>query len=394
MRTIWKYCLLFAGTVTLEALVLLLIGGYDRPPWGDEGHFIAAVHAFAANPLTITDYKEVTTPLTFYLYAGWGALFGMGVGSLRLLSMLLAGGSAVLTLHLFERFSYRSWLAIASTGFMVLFPYALGSGMFVYTDMLFQLLVLITTISLLEKKLVVWTVALTLALLTRQYALFLVLGAGLLGLRHMIAGDWKAGTVWWGTSLLAMIPLLGLMLVWGGISPPTGREIWGADSGHGWNPHAFTTLVTFSGLYLLPFIALSRKRLIPRGRQLFLLVPALLFFILFPVRASEVTQSQLGIETVGLLHKMLVRFLPEVFVWMVLVVGFVAGIVLLISVVRSLVQAWHHQNGNASLILPLLILAYLFLMPFSYQTWEKYLLTILPMMIAYLLSIHKQGIEQ
>ena len=377
--------LVFLATLAVEVLFLIAVGGFSRPLWGDEGHFVDTVHSFMNHSVTIADYPEVTPPFMYLLYAAWGLIFGGSLVSLRLFSLLLGATASVLQYHLIRRFLGDGWKTWLGTAYLVVFPYFIGSGVFVYTDMLFQVVILAAVHLFLSRRPLWFMLAAAVALLTRQYAIFLLVVSGIHGLQLLRKGNLNQAVWWLGGTQVAFLPLGILMLVWGGLAPPLGRELWIVQNGTLWNPHAFSTMVTFTGFYALPFIIYSYKQIRVVRAVWYFLLPVGLFYGLFPVEASRVTVQQLGISTVGLLHKLLVAILPQLVVDVLLVLGYLSGVLVLRHLVISLRKKWAEGWLKQVSIVDLLITAYLLIMPLSYQTWEKYLLPVLPLIAVRLL---------
>ena len=86
--------------VAFETFVVF-IGDLQRPPWGDESHFIRTVHEFhdRLDLDRLMHYRELSGPLPFIAYAVWGDLVGLDLWRLRILSLLIA----LLTYLVFHR---------------------------------------------------------------------------------------------------------------------------------------------------------------------------------------------------------------------------------------------------------------------------------------------------
>ncbi len=367
----------FLLPVVLASTLLLATGGFDRPPWGDEDHFHDTVLLFSQGDVEHWDYPEVVPPLTFVAYAAWGRLFGTDLANLRPLSMLLAGIASLLSFVMLRRCTRHDWQALLVTAWLLINPYFTGAGAFIYTDMLFQVFVLGIILALLDDKPLWFLVTAALALLTRQYAVSFLLSAGLIGLLGVWRSEKRQGIWWLIAAILPMFPLLLLMLQWGGLSPPAGLAKWTLNEPLRWNPHTFTTLIAMLVVYSAPLLLLAWKLIRVMKGSVWIIPAAAGFYLLFPVRASQVTVVQMGIDTVGLVHKAMNAVLPDLVVHGVLLVAFVFGCVVLFNLFASNKDAIRRGFTNTGARLLLVIASYIAVLPLSYQNWEKYLLPIL-----------------
>jgi len=167
------FLLVFAGAV--------IAIGINRPYLGDEAHFAETVRYFG-NEIslnTLKSYNEMSAPLPFVLYALWGRVFNFEIQTLRILSVIFALLTFVTFHYLLFSIFKESKIALATTAFFILNPYMVGLSIFVFTDMLAILFLIICCLAVKNKSPLLFAVASSLGLLTRQYFAFLAIAAGL-----------------------------------------------------------------------------------------------------------------------------------------------------------------------------------------------------------------------
>ncbi len=371
---------ILSGAALLFLLTLGLVG-LNRPPWGDERHVLETVRSFGKEPSIdlLKDYNEVMPPLTFLLYAGWGTVFGFETPVLRFCSLVLSAG----TLMLFA--ALLSWKVpdqrAAAVGFatFALNPYTVGLSLFVFTDLLMILCLLAFVSAVQSENTILILIASTAGLLTRQYFVFVLL-AGLV----FYAIVWMKSRSAHAANSIAMllvstVPLLLLMIVWGGIAPPAGIALWIPPSPSLFHPESITLYVVLAFVFVAPVCVLRGKLFrFSRGVHAGLLLLSLSYWLI-PVRASDVTVTQTGLKTVGLFHRTLVAaFHSEAIVHGLLFVCFFLGLHVITFLVRSVVMRWRSGVTDLQLFLDLTVLLFFVVMPFSYQVWEKYFLALVP----------------
>lgn len=169
--------------VALACLAAYLIGiavaGIHRPAWGDESHFVVTARIFGEQFgwTTLTHYEEMSTPLPFMLYGLWGAVLGFELGTLRILSLLIAGGTYVSFYRLVRHLGGQGYQSLGLTALLAMNPYMIGLSLFVFPDMLtigFAILVMRT---MLADRPLLAALANALGLLSKQYFLFVTLAS-------------------------------------------------------------------------------------------------------------------------------------------------------------------------------------------------------------------------
>ena len=384
-------------------LVLLYVGvgwllARGRPPWGDEHHFADTIRLFAGTPWTavVGDYPQVTPPLFYMLYAAWGRVFGLELDVLRACSAVVG----VVTLWMLRRFVARyvsgGLLVFGLCALFLVNPYFPGLSVLVFTDMSALLCVLLAYFWFGHGRFAAAAAALAASLLLRQYAVVFWLalaGAATWGsLFSERRREWVRGLC---LLALAPLPLVALVLWWGGLTPPSGREIWiVGDAAMAWNPHALTTYLAFLALYLVPFAAVLANRLRGHGKWWFIALPlGIALQALAPVRATRTAVEQAGIETVGLLHRVLRHIVGSG--WgehVTLSIACSAGVWLLLVFLRDDLRRWRRGAPSMAATLSLTLYLYLAVMPLSYQIWEKYLLLVLPLAVVRLALLPVPGV--
>jgi 4-amino-4-deoxy-L-arabinose transferase-like glycosyltransferase len=379
----WNYPFLWL-LISLGVLSVLAIFLLPRSYWGDEEHFVQAVRFFGETRWleAIRDYPEITGPLFYLLYAAWGHVFGFGVTALRCLSL----GIAFMALLLLYEFT-RICLGDARAAFfaclaLLVNPYLLGLSIFVFSDMLTLLFVLACLALFLKGRHFLSSIALCAALLCRQYVI--LFWASLLVLTAWDARkpERRRESLIRVVYLIgAVLPLLGMMWLWGGIAPRAGRERWIVGDTLAWHPYAFTSYAAFSFLYLLPALGVFREKLAGKAGLLRWALPAGAVYFITGIHASGVTRVQTQRDTVGLAHRGLVFLLgagipARIFWYLCVSLGFWVFIVFL----RDDYLCWRREGGGAARLLSLGCYAFMLVMPFSFQLWEKYLLLVLPLM--------------
>ncbi len=343
----------------------------NHAPWGDEEHFVETVRLFGAGLSVdlLRSYPEMSAPLTYLAYAGWGHLVGFGLAELRLLSPLVAAATA-LAWFAFLRDQVRPrvlvWLTLAT---LVLNPYFLGLSVFVFTDMFALLGLSLVALGVSRRWPLLTLAGVIVAVCSRQYFVFVPFA---LLLAAILASDRRDALVQLALpAILGLLPLGLLVLLWGGLAPANElRDVY-ASGPLRFDAHTFSLYLAAPALYLAPLALLmwlspTRGMLVAAGL-------AMAFVIVFPIQVSPV-QIMDGILTVGFLHRAIEFVVPGtvgVFVLFPLLAAVNAAALgrLLIERGRSLPVMDHAER-----FLWCGIVAFLIVMPFSYMPWEKYAL--------------------
>lgn len=378
----------FGAVILLYLTAVVSCTGLGREAWGDERHFLEQVRSFGDDFSLdhLRDYEEVTPPLTFVVYALWGKTIGFDAPALRVLSLIIAAG-------VFTLLSLLAWDHLRNTGqacgVLCVFlanPYTAGLSVFVYTDMLMILFLLLFVMSMLHERALMLFLATACGLLTRQYFVFAVLAGGgyLLWLRQRALSDFAVRGL---VALIAgILPLAALMGTWHGIAPPSGTRIW-IGSSPGYHVSYLVLYVALSIVYLLPIVALRLSKFRQTLPFHALLGILSLIYVVAPVRPSVEALTQAGRETVGLFHRAIMVLGDGMPVSdPIFYIGWLAGLHLVAFIVRDTFRRLRTTKPDITLLLNLLVLAFLLVMPFSYQVWEKYFLPLVPILALILLK--------
>lgn len=356
---------------------IIFTGGLQISPYHDEGHFLENIILFSqANGIDVVrDYPEVTPPLFYFLYAFWGKLTSLGLPWLRLLSLIISLLSLSILGRILEDALEKGWIKNTFLVLLVFNPYFWGSSFLIYTDILGLFFIVAFIRGIQKGNPWILFIAVLGGLLTRQYLVFLFLAGGVWFLLNYSKSRNNKELINAGLILLSTIPLISLFMMWGGFAPPSGIEKWAPDQGIGFHAEYLTVYLSFIPVYLFPLFLFSPIKF---KRWHFLIALAcLLWYYFFPVAASEVANQQMGIETVGLVHKILVIFfgfgmgLDLLFLFL-----FFLGTSFVIQLLRG-ISALNDFQG----FLGISLVAFLLIMPFSYQVWEKYLISVIPVFL-------------
>ena len=371
------------SSIVFTGLILLLaattIFGITLPPWGDESHFVETVRLFGHefNLSTLRHYKEMSTPLPFILYAGWGRLFSFDLPVLRLLSLIIAFLTYAFFYDSIEKLDVHRYTPLLVVGWLVINPYMIGLGLFVFPDMLAILFVILSIRAVFADRIILLAVFNGLGLLCRQYFAFVTLAAFCLyGMRYMKSREPAAlrALAWLS---LSVVPCLALFTFWGGVSPDNELKFLYLNAG-------FEYHLSFTALYLAllflfpaPFI-LYRWRVYYSDRKVLAgaFVLAWIYW-LFPVRAAAPALAD-GVDTVGFTHRLLSNLFSQPFVDDIFFVLFFLSLPVLYNILQSIWSWWRYATTDPKVIANLLIVSFLIVMPFSYLCWEKYFLLVLP----------------
>ncbi|MFH1374285.1 MAG: hypothetical protein ABII79_10865 [bacterium] len=387
---------LLALVVSLIALQSVVIGvaGLDRPYWGDESHFVPTVREFGDEISLdrLKHYNEMSGPLPFVVYALWGRAFGFEIHVLRILSVIIA----LLTGLVFHRLLYtvtgKPMVSVLGAVFLAGHPYMVGFSIFVFTDMLPILLLILACLALVKHSAGAFALAAAGALLCRQYYIFLPLAAAAYALMGVIRGHESTG----GQSaaqfakrllvagLFSVVPLGLLFLLWQGVSPDNELRAHYLEQGLTFHLNYLVMYVCLLSIYLLP-VVVARWRWFYRDRRtnVAALIVSWLYW-LFPVTASPHALA-IDVDTVGLFHRFLRWIGGSTFEQIVFYFGFLLGLPILIWLIRDCLTRIRRRQYDLPLFLDLAVPAFLVIMPFSYLCWEKYFLPMVPLLIVRLL---------
>ncbi|UCC11428.1 MAG: glycosyltransferase family 39 protein [candidate division WOR-3 bacterium] len=374
-----SWSIVYAGFVVIVMLVTVWSVGLDRPCYHDECHFVETVELFVRDMglSTFQTYNEMSTPLPFILYALWGRIFGFHLHVLRLFSLLVAVITYALLYRLLNEVIGSKSIVFASAAFMILNPYMIGLSIFVYTDMLTLLFVIMSCFALLHRKPVLLFVSLAGALLCRQFTLFLIVAMFIFFMLVLSRKRDRSVLAMIAACAGAIVPYAALIVLWRGLIPDNAVRTVYLDAGLSYNPSHLILYMAMFCVYLLPFVIVNWRLY----RELRVLVASFVLawgYWLFPVSASPYT-VMIDRHTTGFFHRALKNMLiNDLLVHTVYFLLFMAALPIIWCIVRDLYWRIHRNNIDLCLFLDLSIICYLIIMPFAYMAWEKYFLLILP----------------
>lgn len=215
--------------------VVVVLFGWMREPFPtfhdtDElnYHFPTIVGFYHQLPFPdVRDYRSATGPLFHILFALAAKVIGLNLQSLRLLNVSVSIGAVWVFYDIMRRYAQSTAKALTFSLIFGLSPYFFGASFCLLTDnlgILFCLLAMRSLTLYWSRRgedirswfhFCFWTCA---ALLTRQTYVWLVAGPLLIVLADR--PPWRKATLLAGTLLLASLPMLGLLWLWGGLTPP------------------------------------------------------------------------------------------------------------------------------------------------------------------------------
>ena len=368
----------------LACLLGLYLGiGPERVLPGDEMRFIQTSRSFADSfgLELLRHYEEMSTPLPFVIFGLWGKIFGFDLGSMRLGALLLT----LLTIDQLGRFCQdvttsrrQAWLVAAGTCFAN--PYFLPLGIMVYTDIPSLFFLLLGARACYRSDPLGLAIGCAGMLLCRQYLAFLVPAYMLLqGWRWLCLPTQRRAALAMTTAIaIGCLPLVGLVLMWGGLTPDNATRLVYAGAGQAYHLNSLVLYCALLTWFCHPALLACRQAL-PRSWTV-LLVPLLLSqaYWLFPVRPSPVAAG-IDQQTVGLLHRALKLIDPAGrLADLVFFLGFFVALGILWAGLRQ--AAWYvrQREGYLPLLPVCAVFCFLLVMPWSYLHWEKYFLPAIP----------------
>ncbi len=390
MHTYKKSALILLVLILLFEITVAVYGDIStRKPWGDEIRLYASVLNFGEGITLdlITHYRQMSTPLPFIIYAGWGHLFGFDLFTLRILSIIIA----LLTYMLFHRILFQQLkkksLAVIGTLLLVVHPYMVGLSIFVFTDMPAILFLLLGYYTLQKKKFYLSALFIALSILCRQYILFFLPPMFIYYALQYRETKSIHGMV---ASILPALPYFLLVLLWGGTSPDNEYRALYLNEQFSFHIDNFFLYVSLLFLYLFPFYFFTIKRFFAQKKILSLSFVLSLLYYFYPIQPSVYSQD-IGVYTVGLFHKALKYMInSDTAIQVIFYISVIFGLTVLLTFIKEIYISFQKKEHNQTFFLNLIILFFFIVMPFSYLGWEKYFMPILPFVILRLLIIIDQ----
>ena len=379
------FFVLFEGAV-------VFFGDLTRPPWGDEYRLLETVRDFSDGPSIdrLKHYNQLSTPLPFVLYAAWGRVVGFELWQLRLLSLLIA----LLSYLLFHRILYLHLgsgpAALLAAVFLMINPYMVGFSIFVFTDGLTILFVILSLYAAVRSSPTLLFFGVAGSLLCRQYTIFLAAAAVIFYCVHLWRGKGERNGAMLGAAVAGLVPLLALFALWGGISPVNKWREFYDTSGLSFHPAYLVLYVSLLSIYLAPVLLFRLRTIYGNPRVLAgSLVVSMLYWI-FPVEPSPYAVA-IGVHTVGLFHKAFTWVAAATwFSHLLFYFGFLLGLPILWRIITSAWRNIRTARLTPALLYDLSIAIFLVVMPFSYLNWEKYFVPLLPLVIIRLLILDRR----
>ncbi len=378
------------GAVLFELIAAWLVG-LDRPAWEDEAHFYQTVKLFGSDLSlsTLKTYPEMSTPLPFVAYALWGDLFGFQLSHLRILSIVLGILTNLIFLKLLLLLLRDIRLVVFGAVLLIIQPYMVGFSMFVYTDISAILFGIIALYGIIKRSWWICAFGLALAVLCRQYMAFLTVAAFLFFFLEWILKRKNDSMKLTVAAIASALPYLGLVILWGGTSPDNPLRKQFLDEGVRFHPEMLSLYIAGLFVYAFPALAVNYRTFYKNWFLAALSVIGVGFIVLFPVHVSK-PLAILGVSRVGQFHRLLKDILGNEFlVHMGFAICFLLALPLIFYLLKDSYDRIRQETFDARLLIALSIIVFLAMMPFSYLGWEKYLMPVIPGVIAYLCMIYE-----
>ena len=193
-------------------------------------------------------------------------------------------------------------------------------------------------------------------------------------------------------TIIANSALLPLFYLWGGMTPSNKlKELYINEKLH-FHPDTFIIYLCYIILYTFPLCLILFPSLLKNKKRSSIALLFSFIYWVFPVSTSK-SALEAGFSYIGLFHKG-VSFL--------ITSNIVIGIIYQLLLFSALLFFIHSielsiksikLKQNKKFIFPLLsLLSFLIIMPFSYLTWEKYILPAVP--FAYILFFETPEIQK
>ena len=392
------------GTRVVLILLAVFIAGYavtlttfglHRPCWHDECHFVETIRLFISDPSlsTLRHYNEMSTPLPFILYAAWGTVFGDSLVSLRLLSVIIAVITICAYFYFFLKELGRPTAALFLTVFLALNPYMAGASIFVFTDMLAMLFLVLLCFAIRNRSPGLSFVASAAGLLCRQYFLFVVIASVAYCVWCFFLQK-KRRDVFTAAGLAAgIIPLVALFFLWKGFCPVNEYRMRYMNDAFVFHPNSVTLYGLQLFVYMLPVIYCFWKPLYLNRRRLIIALVASCSYWIFPVAVSAPGVAA-GKFTVGYFHRLLRIWPGESMEHIVFFICFMFALPIFISIISDTWRRLISRETDFTLFLDFLIISFFIIMPFSYLHWEKYFLPMVPIVALQLWTSPRTSIQK
>ncbi|MBI9073811.1 MAG: hypothetical protein JEZ02_00270 [Desulfatibacillum sp.] len=378
---------LYAASIVLAQQVV----GFYGAPVHDEVHFLVAIKLFGSGVSleNLAGYNETSGPLPFILYGLWGRFLGFGMPTLRFLSLLVGFGALSLIHYFLYDTLNNKKQALVGALFIAVNPYMMALSVLVYTDMMALLFLFGAVLAFKGEKPWLYGTFMALALLCRQYFVFFPLAVGVAAILRLIVNRQGRAYKMIVASVVSVFPLALLMIVvWGGVCPQNATRAAWVDGMTGFHPRFVTLYVAMLAVYMLPYLVYKAESIYVPWAMGFAVALSVLYLI-FPAGASP-SGLRYGLVFTGFFHRFLSLVSTKAwFYHMVLYGFFLAGIPLVLGFFKSLGKGFVKKEFDMGFVLDLALILFFVLMAFSYLSWEKYLLPVLPMALARIAAMEK-----
>lgn len=379
-----RHSLIFFIIIFILYLLIALAGDIaHRPGWGDEVRLHATVIEFSENFSLdyLRTYNQLSTPLPFIIYSGWGKIFGLELFHLRILSIIIALTTFMLFFKILEHFVKDRKLLFFGSIFLAIHPYNVGLSIFVFTDMIAVLFLLLGFLGVIRKSLWLTAIGLAASILCRQYLVFILPPVFIFLLLKWLKDKDKRELMTLAGTILSITPFAALVIFWGGISPDNQwREFYSTEKLY-FHPEILFLYIMLLAVYLLPYLILTFRRLIKSKLILFLSILISPLYFLSPIEPSKYSVA-INVHTVGLFHKAL-KFLTDndTIIQTIFFIFFWAGLLVLSNLIGEGYKLIKNKDYPAKLNLIMITVSFMIIMPLSYLGWEKYFMPLLPFLI-------------
>ena len=238
------------STIYLTLIFTFLI---NAPLRADEKHIIETIKLFRETDLihVIKDYPQVTPPLFYITLAIWTKLLGFNIITQRLFIILIAFISFQLIFYLLQYSLKRVLMSVMLSLLILINPYFIGLSIFIYTDMLMILFILLAILFIMKNRLWLFCIFSALAILVRHYAVILPMSVFVYAFirKFIFRENIKKLLI---TSSISVMPLFILFFVWRGFASQSGIQRWMIENETFYNLSYINSYLTFSFIYLLP----------------------------------------------------------------------------------------------------------------------------------------------
>jgi hypothetical protein len=353
-----------AIVLVIYAILFFYFSHLDFPVIKDETHFWKSSIHFSSTVVPslelLRSYDDMNTPLPFYLFGQIHRLTDLGPQGGRILNFLMS--FIVIILIIVQKNDKALFYGFA----LIMFPYFIGTGILLYTDMLCVFTVLLGFICYRGGAPIWSSLFFILAIASRQYALAFPLSLlAYSALQLAKTNDRiKRRKIYWTAfgMFVALLSLVPWIVIWNGVAPPISVRTTGLDTSmlRVFPDHPLYFMACVGFYFVLPEIVIERRQAVFQGslwKPIVLVVIVCLWFVMYP----PMNNVEYSVWTMGLLDKLSRGFLSDSMrmIWFCLL-AILAGTRFLSTRLSSIIF-W----GNALLMLKAPI------------GWDKYILPLL-----------------